>query len=347
MELALWRKIETAKRKSPGWEEHARRELNGFIDSLSEEDVAAREKYLPYMKAYIKLDEQIKQYKDNKEAAYSGFHGEREANEAKIKAKLNTEIERLQKLKVYSVKDIVEKHIENFTPENREKLRKWLAKWNMYEEGNVSGKRMRKANQRRAALRKELEADEAGKAFFAEIDENEYAEMALWDLDYNIRRYKNELLNGINEDNAIVVFGNTIVDSYSVAAVRGQTKISGMSRVVSLFENADKSTFVHELGHVALADLKMLAEMEGAPAQLVKDWQTVKDWLGYKDRQGFTREQHEQFARGFEAYLRTGKAPVRGLKAVFRTFKKWLCDIKRSKLCRNEKPPAMRVDICL
>lgn len=110
-------------------------------------------------------------------------------------------------------------------------------------------------------------------------------------------------------------------------SVRGQTKISGMSRVVSLFENADKSTFVHELGHVALADLKMLAEMEGAPAQLVKDWQTVKDWLGYKDKQGFTREQHEQFARGFEAYLRTGKAPVRGLKAVFRTFKKWLCDI--------------------
>ena len=61
-----------------------------------------------------------------------------------------------------------------------------------------------------------------------------------------------------------------------------------MTRVVSLFEAADKSTFVHELGHVALADLKMLAEMEGAPAQLVRDWQTVKEWLGYKDSQGFT-----------------------------------------------------------
>lgn len=100
-----------------------------------------------------------------------------------------------------------------------------------------------------------------------------------------------------------------------------------MSRVVSLFEAADKSTFVHELGHVALADLKLLAEMEGAPAQLVRDWQTVKEWLGYKDSQGFTREQHEKFARGFEAYLRSGEAPVRGLKSVFRMFKKWLCDI--------------------
>ncbi len=105
-------------------------------------------------------------------------------------------------------------------------------------------------------------------------------------------------------------------------SVRGQTKISGMSRVVSLFESADKSTFVHELGHVALADLKMLAEMEGAPAQLVRDWQTVKEWLGYKDSQGFTREQHEKFARGFEAYLRSGEAPVRGLRSVFRKFKK-------------------------
>ena len=85
-------------------------------------------------------------------------------------------------------------------------------------------------------------------------------------------------------------------------SVRGQTRIGGMLRVVSLFELADKSTFVHELGHVALADLKMLAEMEGAPAQLIRNWQTVKEWLGYKDSQGFTREQHEKFARGFEAY---------------------------------------------
>jgi hypothetical protein len=109
-------------------------------------------------------------------------------------------------------------------------------------------------------------------------------------------------------------------------SVRGQTKVSGMTRVVSLFESADKSTFVHELGHVALADLKMLAEMENAPEQLVKDWQVVKDWLGCKDG-NLTREHHEQFAKGFEAYLRSGEAPVRGLKAVFRKFKKWLCDI--------------------
>lgn len=131
---------------------------------------------------------------------------------------------------------------------------------------------------------------------------------------------------------------NRIEQRPVASMVRGQTKIGGMSRVVSLFESADKSTFVHELGHVALADLKMLAEMDNAPQQLVRDWQTVKEWIGYKDSQGFTREQHEKFARGFEAYLRTGKAPVRGLKAVFRTFKKWLCDIYADFMQLGGKP---------
>lgn len=131
----------------------------------------------------------------------------------------------------------------------------------------------------------------------------------------------------ISEVEKYVTYPDRVEQRPAASMILGQTKIGGMSRVVSLFESADKSTFVHELGHVALAALKMLAEMDHAPQQLVRDWQTVKEWIGYKDSQGFTREQHERIARGFEAYLRTGEAPVRGLKAVFRTFKKWLCDI--------------------
>lgn len=146
--------------------------------------------------------------------------------------------------------------------------------------------------------------------------------------------------DGYRDGRCYVVFDDkaiSIIERYN-QSVRGQTKIGGMSRVVSLFESADKSTFVHKLGHVALADLKMLAEMDDAPQQLVRDWQTVKEWIGYKDSQGFTREQHEKFARGFEAYLRTGKAPVRGLKAVFRTFKKWLGDIYADFMQLGGKP---------
>ena len=98
--------------------------------------------------------------------------------------------------------------------------------------------------------------------------------------------------------------------------------------IISLFKTANQSTFMHETGHMALQDLKELAEMEGAPEQIKKDWETVKQWLNYKDDQeGFTVKQQEKFARGFEAYLRTGEAPAVGLKRIFRQFKKWLCDI--------------------
>ena len=131
-------------------------------------------------------------------------------------------------------------------------------------------------------------------------------------------------------------------------SVRGQTRISGASRMVSLFEQADKSTFVHEMGHVALADLKLLAEMEGAPAQLVRDWNTIKEWLGVKPSQKeLSREQHEQFAKGFEAYLRSGEAPVRGLKSVFRKFKKWLCDIYADFVQLGGKPSAEVAFTCI
>ena len=101
-------------------------------------------------------------------------------------------------------------------------------------------------------------------------------------------------------------------------------------RVVSLFESADESTFPHELGHIFVADLKELAEMPNAPEQIVKDWETVKEWLNWKEEQvKLTVAQHEKFARGWEAYLRTGNAPATGLQKVFRKLKAWLTQIYR------------------
>lgn len=41
------------------------------------------------------------------------------------------------------------------------------------------------------------------------------------------------------------------------------------------------------------------------------------------------RPHHEQFARGFEAYLREGRAPVPGLKGIFQRFGSWLQSIYR------------------
>ena len=109
-------------------------------------------------------------------------------------------------------------------------------------------------------------------------------------------------------------------------STRGGVDFSdGMARV-TLGAKADASTFLHESGHVFLHTLDRLAK--DAP-ELAGDLAKVREWLG-NDGGAITREQHEQFARGFEAYLRDGKAPNSALRDVFERFRDWLTAIYRS-----------------
>ena len=96
--------------------------------------------------------------------------------------------------------------------------------------------------------------------------------------------------------------------------------------IISLFEGKDLSTLLHETGHFFLETQKLLANVANAPDDLKADWKTTLDWLGSKDG-NLTREQHEQFARGFETYLREGNAPSPALIGVFERFKQWLTNI--------------------
>ena len=124
--------------------------------------------------------------------------------------------------------------------------------------------------------------------------------------------------------------------------IQGATEFEDSGRrIISIFESGNESTMAHELGHIFVADLKELAEMPNAPAQIVKDWETVKKWIGWKNGQkNFTTAQQEKFARGFEAYLRSGEAPATGLKKVFRDFKRWLTKIYKDFLSLGGKPSA-------
>lgn len=90
--------------------------------------------------------------------------------------------------------------------------------------------------------------------------------------------------------------------------------------VISLFERADASTFMHETAHFFFEELKAFAPTSEKSAQMLK---TVNDWLG-SDGASYTVEQTEQFARGFEQYLREGKAPSSYLKRVFDAFMNWM-----------------------
>lgn len=96
--------------------------------------------------------------------------------------------------------------------------------------------------------------------------------------------------------------------------------------VISLFERADASTFMHETAHFFFEELKAFAPTSEKSAKMLK---TVNDWLG-SDGASYTVEQTEQFARGFEQYLREGKAPSSYLKRVFDAFMNWMRNLYKT-----------------
>ena len=113
---------------------------------------------------------------------------------------------------------------------------------------------------------------------------------------------------------------------------RGSITMSDGKAEVNLFTKANASTFPHESAHLWLDEMARDAADAGAPQQVKDDFQTVLDWLGAKDAASITDKQHEQFARGFEQYLREGVAPSSALARAFEAFKAWLKAIYRSLL---------------
>lgn len=154
---------------------------------------------------------------------------------------------------------------------------------------------------------------------------------------------------GMVDGESYVIFDDQaikIINSYNQKVNRedplGQIDITeGGNRIISLFENANESTFAHESGHLFLADLKELAEIENAPEWVKKDWETIKEWLDWKEGQeGLTVEQHEKFADTFLEYLRSGEAPALSLKSIFRKFKSWLSALYKDIIGAGVKPSA-------
>lgn len=122
-----------------------------------------------------------------------------------------------------------------------------------------------------------------------------------------------------------------VIEKYN-QSVNGMTEImSDGERIISIFKTADRSTFLHEMGHVFFDDIQKLASMDDAPKQLLDDWNALKEWSGWVDGENVDNTKaHEKFARGWESYLRSGEAPTKGLQRVFRQFSKWLTRIYRS-----------------
>ncbi|MGP2527415.1 hypothetical protein ACTUHY_05550 [Acidaminococcus sp. LBK-2] len=190
--------------------------------------------------------------------------------------------------------------------------------------------------------------------FFKELDKKDYGVdgQAIYD---GFSSVGANFVNGFNDENAskllnkygikgityegskdgrcFVVFDDkaiSIIDKYNQqqAQIQGQTTVTG--DMISLFDAADQSTFMHESAHWYLINMQKLALNENASQQFVEDFMTLQQWFGNKKLDAdISVEQHEKFARGFEAYLRTGKAPAPQLHGIFNRFKSWLTSIYR------------------
>lgn len=153
-------------------------------------------------------------------------------------------------------------------------------------------------------------------------------------------------------------------------------QMSNGQRIISLFESADESTFLHEMGHMFLLDLEDLAQIDEVSD---KELHIVQEWASwhpddyklyenspfakeFRDRElaivaaeqhGDTEQaeklkriwQQERFARAFEMYLHDGHAPAKGLKAVFRKFRSFLLHIYKAVIGDDVKPslPVRRI----
>lgn len=107
----------------------------------------------------------------------------------------------------------------------------------------------------------------------------------------------------------------------------GSVRFEDGRTIISLFEQHNLSTVLHELGHVWLEELTAAVQRPEASQQLHDAMAATRKWLGVEGASEITTAHHEQRARGFEAYVMEGRAPSRELGGVFQLFKSWLLSI--------------------
>ncbi|MES9841237.1 MAG: hypothetical protein ABW134_11845 [Candidatus Thiodiazotropha endolucinida] len=107
---------------------------------------------------------------------------------------------------------------------------------------------------------------------------------------------------------------------------RGSITFTGFQSIIKLSKYSNLSTFLHEAGHLFLETEAKLSEAYGSPA----DQQVLFKWLGVESIDQIETEHHEKFARGFESYLREGKAPSVELRDIFAAFRQWLIRLYQS-----------------
>ena len=162
----------------------------------------------------------------------------------------------------------------------------------------------------------------------------------------------------------------TLANESREAASQPRASITpvGDEYLIQLYKGADLSSLLHETGHMFLFEMEQDIRAGLADESLRADYDTLQAWLGTLDddaalkaeydrsmkqtvaaygkrefdalpdwmkEDARNRAKQEMFARGFEQYLREGKAPARSLESAFTRFRKWLLNIYRKALQLN------------
>jgi len=105
---------------------------------------------------------------------------------------------------------------------------------------------------------------------------------------------------------------------------RGSFKFEDGKAVITLFQQGDASTVLHEAAHYFRAMMQEVADITGNP-EIIADLGAMKGFAGVKTT--WQRRHEEKIAEGFENYILTGKAPTPALKSVFAYLKDALIKI--------------------
>jgi len=97
-------------------------------------------------------------------------------------------------------------------------------------------------------------------------------------------------------------------------------------RIITLFEGANASTFLHEMSH---SYLELLRDLEGQPGTegLNDDIAVIVKHLGISSLSEVTNKEQEIFAETWEKYLYTGKSPTKELDSAFDKLRRWMTGI--------------------
>ena len=149
-----------------------------------------------------------------------------------------------------------------------------------------------------------LNDNEVARTPFFNIKENELK-------DYLDKGYDSIAWNKGGKLQEFIVLDNSIIKDRDIVYQKNKGEAKGAvetladgKKVIHALDAPDFSTMVHEIGHVFESDLT------DAEKKIVKDFGGS-----------------EPFARGFEKYLRDGKAPNKELQTLFDKFKDWLTNI--------------------